>query len=204
MRFKYHYRCNYPDITEKQYYNYQKQYFRHLLKINFTRNASLLKYFGTEFFHDSSLINFEHDVNKKIIRIQIIREEADLFDINKFRNNYRLEKISLSNYLRNPIAYNFLFTEIKDLTYKITNEYLNNLLIMDSEIIKTNKPFKLTIYQDESNYIEFKFISCRFKEIPTNSIKYYTNNKSIKMPYCEHCKGMLLDKKKLTLMVNNK
>jgi hypothetical protein len=197
MKFKIHCRWEYSDISDAQYSYYQKQYLKHLSRIDFSRNHDLLRYFGVDFFHDSILHNIEHNIDNKILGLQIIRQETDLCDINDYRIKFDLKKITEPNFLKKPIIYDFNFTEVTNLKYKITYEYINGFMIMDTEIDKDKTGNKLSIYQDASNFVEFNFKMCKFSKIPLKIIKYYTGNKLNKIPYCDCCRGKLLTKKSL-------
>lgn len=198
MRFLLNNRCNWrEDLSHQKYLYLQKIYFKHLLKLKLPSNSVLIKYFASDFFHDSFLDSLEYNLDKKTLIVQIIREEADLEDINDFRKKRGIKPINLSTYRKNPIIYEFKFSNINRIDFKSDFEYLTGFMIMDSEIDSHNKHFKLTISQDTANLLTIYFKNCHFRMVNSEFIKIYTGGIITKLPYCKMCKNRILNRDKI-------
>jgi hypothetical protein len=181
-----------------------KVYFKHLLRLDFSGNQSLLKYFGSDFFHDALISSVNFDVLKQKLSVSIIRAEADREDINYFRKDIGLDMISKSSFDNNPIRYECEFYNTTGLNGVISCPW-GNISIMDTEIeySKKNNLFKITFSIEDKIEFWFTFTKSRISILSKKIIKHYTNGRKPTVPYCKQCKGRLLTKQKISDFINN-
>jgi len=189
----------YNDDSSCVYIQAVKSYFRHLLKLDFSNNLSLLKYFGYDFFHDATISSVNFDVIKRKITLSIIRAEADREDLNDLRKTLGLKPISETKFIKDPIRYECEFYNITGLNEMLSYDMRTEITIMDAEIdyLKRKKCFKLTLSTEGQTEFWFTFTMSKVKILSESIIRRYTAGRMSDVPYCEQCRSRILTKQML-------
>jgi len=182
-----------------------KSYYKHLLKIDFANNQSLLKYFGDDFFHDAIISSVNFDIIKRKITLVIIRAEADREDINYFRKTIGLKPISVADFIESPIRYECEFYNTAGLNGALLySNICPEIVIMDAEIERLKKRFKLTFSTLDKAEPWFTFTRSKVKILSKNLIRRYTVGKMSNVPYCKLCRSRILTKQMMRNYLSGK
>lgn len=204
MQFELHKSIRYSDkSTAKDFFEASLIYLNHLKRIDFKNNKKLLMYFGNSFFHGAIINKFVAFGNFKCITIEIYRE-TDLDDLNDFRKEMDLRKVSKMQYIKEPVLYKCSFYNVSNVKVGalFSDGFLNSKII-DTEIDFSKKEnlFELAINFENKKEVSFSLEDCRVTIKDSKRILYLTNKLVDKIPYCKECKDKMLTEKRLNQMI---
>ena len=171
-------------ITDQEFLIASLEYYTHLLESGFRNEATLLKYFGNSFFHDSQIKSLECNHKTNELTISIVTEN-DLADINRFLSSVGERGIEPAQYFKNPAIYVCRFTNVENY-----NKHGRIRHIIDTELHKT--PLgknRMCISMSPFDEIEFEFSKCTVRiENMKHVQKYLLGAKVKRPPWCDVCR----------------
>ncbi|MCP4348569.1 MAG: hypothetical protein GY795_24055 [Desulfobacterales bacterium] len=201
MKFEIHKQCRFDlNCSEYEYKSALREYLEHLLKIDFSNSPDLLKYFGLSFFHDSIIRSVDIDALKSEFTLIIIRND-DKSDLDEFRRNHGLSEIDWSDYENDPVLYECTFSGVSKLSADIFNIWDMNIIDSELDFDEKNSNYVVRLSLSEVEQIELYCASVNVKLIGMETIKKYTNNIKLTMPYCNICEKQLVTRNLLLTML---
>ncbi len=197
MEFDIHKKARFSDaFTPEEYKSAQVEYYRHLAAIDFSKAKSLIKYFGDSFFHDAELTSLAINPSRNKLDLQFTRIN-DLEDFNDIRRKHALPDVSVTEYNKNPIAYNCSFRGVTMLEGKL--DISEDTYIMDTELHSgmNNSEFKVLISFSKEIEIGFTCSKCIVRLVNSDRIAEYSGGLRKSIPYCALCRSKLLSEKSL-------
>lgn len=201
MRFALHKNFRYDDNnrTPAQYLEAVKQYYTYLDSVDFTKGKDILKYFGDSFFHEGGIKQFILDLKARQITMVIYRD-SDREDLNNIRNQIRLPELSQEQYQEDPILYKCDFRGVKNLEASILFSRIwseNEIMDTETTFIRKDQKFLVSIGFWKNDELFFKCDRCDVQIVNIEKLYEMTNGTRQRMPYCNHCKSLMLTKDKI-------
>ena len=106
MKFEIHRKVRWEldRMSEEEYFGAVAEYYRHLSRLDLSKNKTILRYFGDSFLHGAEVRESHFHHQSAALELKFDRLD-DLEDINSYRERKRLTPIPRYRYLRNPIVY---------------------------------------------------------------------------------------------------